>query len=106
MNEIISSILEAEKKADEIITSAGLQSKSLIMEAEKKADRIRNDAVTEFKSFRKESVLLTDKKAEEVYAEEIEKGNKKAFEIKESIEGKTNSVSDEIVKRILDKFRA
>ena len=53
MNEIISSILEAEKKADEIITSAGLQAKSLVIEAEKKADRIRNDAVNDFKAFRK-----------------------------------------------------
>ena len=106
MNEIISSILEAEKKADEIITSAGLQAKSLVIEAEKKADKIRNDAVNDFKAFRKESIENADKKADKVYAEEIEGGNKKAAEIGESVKGKIDSVSDDIVKKIIDKFQA
>lgn len=105
MNEIISSILEAEKKADEIITSAGLQAKSLVIEAEKKADKIRNDAVSDFKIFRKESVDNADKKADKVYAEEIESGNKKAAEIGESVKGKIDAVSDEIAKKIIDKFQ-
>ena len=61
MNHIISSILEAEAKADEIISKSTEKAKAIILQGENDAENIKGEAITSLKEKRNEglgSILL------------------------------------------------
>ena len=101
MNEIISSILEAEKKADEMINQAQAEARALKLYSDKMAEEIKVKTVQEFKTLRVIELEKAEKTAEEKYNEIIKVGEEKANAI--IIEAKDNliKVADKIVEGII-----
>jgi len=101
MIDVISSILEAEKKADEILKTANAESKAKILSADEQAEKIKADAIADFKTERKETLKKADAEAEKQYADRIEKGKAEAKAICDKALLKTDKTADSIVKEII-----
>lgn len=101
MTDIISSILEAEKKADEIIKSASEKSKKVRAEGDAQAEKIMNTAIYVFKVSRAKKIQDAEKDADKRYAEIINKENCKTEFFIESAEKAAEAVSENLVKKVL-----
>lgn len=101
MDNVISSILEAEKKADEIIASAAEKAKNIILEGESAAEKIRETAVWSFKAQKKGALLSAEKKASEEYNRIIETGKNKAQDVYTAAVKKSAKAADELIKDFL-----
>ena len=74
MNHIISSILEAEAKADEIVSLSTEKAKAIILQGDFDAEVIKNEAITSLKNKRKEILSLAEQDAESKYQVIINNG--------------------------------
>ena len=101
MNEIIASILEAEKRSEEIIKNAQLKAKAIRQNADEDSDKVKNNAVALFKVHRSAVLKDAEKKAADVYAEKIAEGTQYAEDLKNRSSDKINRFADEIAKEIL-----
>ena len=101
MNETISSILAAEKQAEEMIEQAAEAAKETVYNAEQTADKLKKAAAEEIKTRRAENVKAIAAKSDEVYAAEIMSGEAKAEELKKTVSGKIDACADEVVKEII-----
>lgn len=101
MEEIITSILEAEKNADEIVKNAADSAKTILIYAENNADEIREKAVNDFKAHRKAVIAEAEKKAGEAYSLRIKQGEKDAANLIAGVKDDTLKVADEILKSII-----
>ena len=101
MNETISSILAAEKQAEEMIEQAAEAAKGTVYNAEQAADKLKKAATEEIKTRRAENVKAIAAKSDEVYAAEIMSGEAKAKELKKAVSGKIDACADEVVKEII-----
>lgn len=101
MNETISSILTAEKQAEETIERATEAAKETVYNAEQAADKLKKAAAEEVKTRRAENVKTIAAKSDEVYAAEIKLGEERAEELKKAVSGKINACADEVVKEII-----
>lgn len=101
MNETISSILAAEKVADEMIAAANEKAKQSVYDAEAEADKIRKAALEFCKEQKIANVKTIAKKAEEAYAATVKTGEAEAAELKKSVEGKIDAAAEKVVKGII-----
>lgn len=101
MKEIISSILEAESKANELLKSAADKAKSIILEADAESEKLKNDAVLSFKAHRKDVILNAEKDAESAYGNKLAEGKLDAAKLVDSVKGGIDEISDEIVKDLI-----
>ncbi|MBO4251397.1 MAG: hypothetical protein J5911_01910 [Clostridia bacterium] len=100
MNEVIASILDAEKKAEEIVKNAAEKAKAIRANADGDGEKIKNGAVAVFKVHRTSSLRDAEKAAEGEYLAVFNEGKTKADEIAESVSTKFDSFADEVVKGI------
>ena len=101
MNEVISSILETEKKSEEMIKNAQIEARSLKLSGDVSAVKIREDAVKNFKSLRVKEIELAEKKASEKYNEIIKNGEERALALVTKSKENLVKVADKIVEGIL-----
>lgn len=102
MNEIISSILEAENKAEEIVKKANEDAKKILLDSENDAEKIRNSAIYVQKVHASSSIKKANEKADEEYNKIILAGQDDAEKIIEVARPKM----DEVVNKILEKILA
>lgn len=100
MNEIVGSILNAEKEAERIVAEASEKGKAAVLNGETRAEEIRERAVSEFSEERKNTLAQAEARAEAVYGEMLENGKAAAAAFKAKCEGKIGSAAGEIVGRI------
>ena len=101
MEEIITSILEAEKLADEIVKNAADSAKNIMIYAENNADEIREKAVNDFKAHRKAVIIEAEKNAEKSYAARIEQGKAEAKKLADGVSDKISAVANTILNGII-----
>ena len=101
MNEIISSILTAEKEAEERIKQADETAKNNTLKAEVDAEKIKETAIENFKAIRKEKILEANNKAEEEYLLKVKEGRVEADRIADNAFKNVDAVANDIVKEIL-----
>ena len=101
INELVNSILEAEAKADGIISEASAKAEAVSLEASKKISAINLEADN---TLRAESDALNKcyaDKADELYAKILAEGKANADGVLEEAKTKTEKFSDEVVRGIL-----
>ena len=101
MEEVISSILAAEAKADEIVKNAADDAKNIMIYSENTADEIREKAVVDFKEHRKAAIMDAEKQAESLYEKRIAEGEKQAKELVKSVENKKSAAAATILSKIV-----
>lgn len=101
MNQLISSILETEKMAEEIVKNAQTQAKELIVSAGATAEEIKNKAVNDFKAYRIAEIEKAEKTACEKYDEIIKAGKSKADALIEQAKVNSVKVADKIIEGII-----
>ena len=101
MEDTISCIIEAEKKAESIVASANQKAKQIILDGEKDVEQIKNTAIYSVKISRSAKLKGATKKAEEKYNKKIEEGNEKAQKLYESAYPKIKEVVCDIVEELL-----
>lgn len=101
MVDAISSILEAEKKADQILKENNEQVKKIILDAEDVSEKIKERAIVSFKLHKKSRIKEAEKNAEEEYTKVIEEGNIKISNMIKSAEKKESSIIETIVYKVL-----
>ena len=102
MNEIIVSILEAEKRSDEIVKDAQAKARATRSNADENGEKVKNKAVALFKVHRSAVLKDAEKRAAEIYAEKIAEGERLAVELKNRSSGKISIYADKIAKEILN----
>ena len=100
MNEIIASILDAEKKAEEIVKNSTETSKHIKQSADEEGEKIKNGAVAVFKLHRASAIKDAEKRAAKEYDAIIDGGAARAEEIKKSAADKIDFYAERIVKDI------
>ena len=100
MDEIIASILDAEKKAEEIVRQASEKAKRVKEDADAESEKIKNGAVAVFKLRRTSAVREAEKKADALYEEVVNKGKKDAETVAVTA-ANANKIAEEILKDIL-----
>ena len=100
MNEVIASILDAEKKADEIVKISVDKSKAVKQAADSDGEKIKNGAVAVFKLHRASAIKEAEKKAQAEYDKILAEGKKSAEKILTDSADKTDYFADKIVKSI------
>ena len=100
MNEVIASILDAEKKADEIVKLSAEKSKSLRQTADFDGEKIKNGAVAVFKLHRVSAIKEAETKAASEYDKILAEGKSAADKILADSADKTDYFADKIVKNI------
>ena len=101
MNEIIASILDAEKKAEEIVRSANEKAKTIRANADSDGEKIKNGAVAVFKVHRASSLMDAEKTASAEYDSAFNDGKEKAEELGNGASAKFDAFADEVVKGIV-----
>nr|MBO4518331.1 hypothetical protein [Clostridia bacterium] len=100
MNEVIASILDAEKKADEIVKSSLEKSKAVRQAADSDGEKIKNGAVAVFKLHRVSAIKEAEKKAASEYDKILEEGKSAADKILADSADKAEYFADKTVKNI------
>ncbi len=101
MNEIISSILEAEKKADSLVSEAQANAKKSVLFADAEGEKIKENAIDSFKTARKEALLKAEKDGDELYGKIASDGEKQAEEITALAKNNLEKTADLIIKEII-----
>ncbi len=101
MKEIISSILSAETKAEEIVKTAQDQAKQIILDANKSLDEIMETAVFDFKAHRKNEIIKAEILAGSKYNDRLSLGKKEAEKVSVEAQNKIDAVADYVVREIL-----
>lgn len=100
MNEVIASILDAEKKADEIVKQSVEKSKKIRQSADEEGEKIKNGAVAVFKLHRASALKNSEKQAAAEYDKIMESGKNDADKIVALSAEKVDSFAEQIVKEI------
>ena len=101
MNEIIASILDAEKKADEIVKGASEKSKTIRETADVSGEKIKNGAVAVFKVHRASMLKEAERAAEKEYDAVFTSGKSQAEEIVKTASAKIDAYAQDVVKEII-----
>jgi len=102
MIEVISTILEAESKAKEIVKNAEEDAKKIIIEAEATSERIKDEKISEMKAYRKAETVKATKIAQDEYERTLTSGANQASASAKSCEKNLDQAIDEIIKEILN----
>lgn len=100
MNEVIASILDAEKKAEEIVKNSTEKSKKIRQTADEDGEKIKNGAVAVFKLHRTSALKDAEKKAAAEYDKITESGKAEADKIVGLAADKIDSLAEQVVKGI------
>lgn len=101
MNEVIASILDAEKKAEEIVKSAVEKSKTIRENADLDGEKIKNGAVAVFKVHRASSIKDAERAADAEYTAVFNDGKEKAEEVIKTASEKIDDYAEDVVKGII-----
>ena len=101
MNEIIASILDAEKRADEIVKLSAEKAKAIKQSAEEEGEKVKNSAVAVFRLHRAAELKAAEERAAAEYDAVISEGKSEAEILLKKSSEKTESYSDEILKGII-----
>lgn len=101
MNEVIASILDAEKKAEEIVKNSTEKSKKIRQTADEDGEKIKNGAVAVFKLHRTSALKDAEKKASAEYDKITESGKAEADKIVGLSADKIDSLAEQVVKGII-----
>ncbi|MGN1100361.1 MAG: hypothetical protein ACI4S9_08430 [Christensenellales bacterium] len=104
LNETIDTIIETEKKAEQMGKEAFLQGKEIYLQGELEADRIRKDVVGEVKAILRGEYAEANERADKAAALILEEGRKAAEKLAEDSEDKIREVAEEIAGRIISKY--
>ena len=105
MEEIIQSIMDAEKSAEEMIRTARDQAKAILAQADDRSGEIRDRAKAEIKLRREQALALVERTAEREFAESMAEGEAQGAEIERLAEAKIEAAADLIVRRVTDGNR-
>ena len=97
MKEIITSILEAEKRAEQIVLEANENASKMAMDSEAQSEKTKTLATLTFSAERKKAMETANKKAQEKYDAEIESAKKDSQELKEKVEPKISGLVNELI---------
>lgn len=100
MNEIIASILDAEKKAEEIVKNSTEKAKNIKQSADEESEKIKNGAVAVFKLHRAAAIKDAEKCALNEYDAIVGDGKTSAEEIVKKTADKIDFYAEQIVKDI------
>lgn len=100
INEVISSILEAEKKAEQIVKDSAVTSRAILEDAESQSRKIKAAANEEIKNERKDKLAKANKEAEDLYKKEIEKAKLSSSKKKEEASKNVDKAVEFIAGRI------
>lgn len=100
MNEIIASILDAEKKAEEIVKNSTETSKHIRQSADEEGEKIKNGAIAVFKLHRAAEIKDAEQRALKEYDAIIADGKGRAEEISKTTADKIDFYAEQIVKGI------
>lgn len=100
MNEIIASILDAEKKAEEIIKNSVENAKNIKSSADEEGEKIKNGAIAVFKVHRTAALKNAEQRAAQEYDSIVESGRLTAEEIVKSSADKIEIFAEQTVKDI------
>ena len=101
MQEIISSILQAEKKAEEIIENALSEAKSKKLAGDATAEQIKNSAVENFKANRVSVLSKAEQDAELAYNDAVRKGREESMGKVEQARANLFKAADFIVEKVV-----
>ena len=101
MKEVIDSIITAEQMAEQIILDASEKASKINAEREAQSEKTKTLASLTFSAERKKAFLDADKKAESLYAKQIEKATNEANALKESVKTKLEKLVDQIVGELI-----
>ena len=101
MVDTINCIIDAEKKAENIVAHANESAKAIILEGEREAEQIINTAIYSVKVSRLAKLKKATEKAEEKYNQKIEEGKVTAQKLYDNALLKVDNVAVEIVEEIL-----
>ncbi len=102
MNEIISSILEAESRAETILLQSAENSKKIIADADVRSDEIKERAVSVFKMHRKSEIKKAELRAEKLYGEKLCDGEKAAEELVKEANLNLDAAAQFILSKVTD----
>ena len=105
MEEIIQSIMDAEKSAEEMIRAAREQAKAILAQADDRSGEIRDQAKAEIKLRREQTLALAERTAEREFAESLAEGEAQGAEIERLAEAKIEAAADLIVGRVTNGNR-
>ena len=100
MNEIIASILDAEKKAEEIVKNSTEKAKDIRQSADEEGEKIKNGAVAVFKLHRSAELRDAEKRALKEYENIVTKGQASAEQIIKKTANEIDVCAEQIVKDI------
>ena len=100
MNEIIASILDAEKKAEEIVKNSIDKAKTIRQNADEEGEKIKNGTIAVFKLHRISALRDAEKRAAKEYDDIVESGKDMAKEIADKTAGNIDLYAEGIVKDI------
>ena len=101
VEEIINSIIEAEKRAEEIKKEGAVRARESVDRAEADADALKKSALAKYRSELKEAERAAAQTADEKASAMIEEGEKEALSLKLAAESRLGAAVDFIVKGIL-----
>lgn len=102
IEEVINSILDAEKKAEEIIALQENESKALELKTETDAQSIKEKAIADFKQHRKSEIANAKTVAEGKYQKILSEGKAESEALYNKAIAKKEAESDKIVGRFLN----
>ena len=101
MIEVISSILEAERRAQEIIDAATVEAKKTRADGEAYADKIVSDAIALMNVKRKSAAVSANKDAETIFCEIVSDGDKASKEKVNAAYSKKERAEKFVIDKIL-----
>lgn len=101
MTEIISTILEAERLAEEKTALSTENARKIRANADAAAEAIKAEAKVKAADYKKAALLTADKKADEAYNAKIAESEKKAEEMKKRARGKLVDAADFILEGLI-----
>ena len=101
MNEVIASILDAEKKADETVKLSVEKSKNIKQTADIEGEKIKNGAIAVFKLHRASAIKDAEKQALSEYDKILSEGTASAEKIISDNSDKIDYFADKILKSII-----
>ena len=101
MNQIISSILEAENKAEKIVLEANEKAKNIILKGESDTEKFVDNAISSVRSEKNKIITDAEILADKNFNEQIEKNQNSINEIINNSRKNIEKASDKIVSEIL-----
>ena len=100
MNEVIGTILEAEKRAEEIVRAAEEKAKTILAEGEREAEQLNEDAKRSFLAYREETIAAAEQSADERYRAILEQGKGEADALRASCRPRTAKAAHDVVRKV------